>query len=60
MPLASKHIARKMRRTKNMPKERKFKKDFTPKQYLAYLERKAKKPNALIEEDRQGETRNTK
>jgi len=29
----------------------KFRKDFTPEQYGAYLERKAKNPDALISED---------
>ncbi len=31
-----------------MGKEHKFRKDFTPEQYAAYLERKAKDPQALI------------
>ena len=31
-----------------MGKEQKFRKDFTPEQYAAYLERKAKDPEALI------------
>jgi len=43
-----------------MPKEHKFKKDMTPEQYLAYLERKARNPNELIEEDREAEARNIK
>jgi hypothetical protein len=36
----------------------KFKKDFTPEQYLAYLNKKAKNPDALIPEDK--EPQNTK
>jgi hypothetical protein len=36
---------------KNLGKDRKFRKDFTPEQYAAYLERKAKNPDALISED---------
>ena len=36
-----------------MGKERKFRKDFTPEQYAAYLERKAKNPQALIPEDKE-------
>ena len=34
-----------------MGKPNKFRKDFTSEQYAAYLERKAKKPDALIPED---------
>lgn len=34
-----------------MGKDHKFKKDFTPEQYAAYLERKAKNPEALIPDD---------
>ena len=34
-----------------MGKTHKFRKDFTPEQYAAYLERKAKNPDALISED---------
>ena len=34
-----------------MGKEHKFRKDFTPEQYAAYLLRKAKTPDALIPED---------
>ena len=34
-------------------KEKKFKKDFTPEQYLAYLNRKAMDPEALITEDKE-------
>ena len=33
-----------------MDKAHKFRKDFTPEQYAAYLERKAKNPDALIPE----------
>ena len=36
---------------KTLGKEHKFKKDFTAEQYAAYLERKAKDPEALISED---------
>jgi hypothetical protein len=39
-------------------KERKFRKDFTPEQYAAYLKRKAKNPEALIPEN--NEQRNIK
>jgi len=39
-------------------KERKFRKDFTPEQYAAYLKRKAKNPDALIPENT--EQRNAK
>jgi hypothetical protein len=39
-------------------KAHKFRKDFTPEQYAAYLERKAKNPDALISED--NEPRNKK
>jgi hypothetical protein len=35
-----------------MGKEHKFRKDFTPEQYKAYLERKAKNPDALLSEDK--------
>ena len=35
-----------------MGKDKKFRKDFTPEQYAAYLERKAKNPDALISEAR--------
>jgi hypothetical protein len=38
---------------KNMGKEHKFRKDFTPEQYAAYLLRKAKSPDALIPENRE-------
>ncbi len=34
-----------------MGKDHKFKKDFTAEQYAAYLERKAKNPQALIPEN---------
>jgi hypothetical protein len=43
---------------KNLGKESKFRKDFTPEQYAAYLERKAKNPDALIPENQ--EPQNTK
>jgi hypothetical protein len=43
---------------KNLGKDKKFNKDFSPEQYLAYLERKAKNPEALITKD--NEPRNTK
>jgi hypothetical protein len=33
---------------RTLGKPHKFRKDFTPEQYAAYLERKAKNPNALI------------
>jgi hypothetical protein len=33
-------------------KESKFRKDFTPEQYAAYLERKAKKPEDFIPEEK--------
>ena len=36
-----------------MPKTQKFRKDFTPEKYAAYLERKAKNPDALIPEDKE-------
>ena len=36
-----------------MTKEHKFRKDMTPEQYLAYLERKAKNPDQLVEEDKE-------
>ena len=36
-----------------MGKENKFRKDFTPEQYEAYLKRKAKNPDALIPEDKE-------
>jgi hypothetical protein len=39
-------------------KDHKFRKDFTPEQYAAYLERKAKDPEALIPEG--NERRNMK
>ena len=35
----------------NLGKPHKFRKDFTPQQYEAYLLRKAKSPDALIQED---------
>jgi len=38
---------------KNLGKEHKFRKDFTPEQYAAYLERKAKDPDALIPESKE-------
>ncbi|HKM59263.1 MAG TPA: hypothetical protein VJY36_00160 [Candidatus Bathyarchaeia archaeon] len=41
-----------------MGKDHKFRKDFTPEQYAAYLERKAKNPYALIPEN--NEPRNLK
>ncbi len=34
-----------------MSNNHKFRKDFTPEQYAAYLARKAKNPNELISED---------
>jgi hypothetical protein len=34
-------------------KDKKFRKDFTPQQYEAYLERKAKNPDALIPEHKE-------
>jgi hypothetical protein len=34
-------------------KEHRFRKDFTPEQYAAYLERKAKNPEAFIPEDKE-------
>ena len=36
-----------------MGRDQKFRKDFTPEQYAAYLERKAKNPDALIPENKQ-------
>jgi len=36
-----------------MGKANKFRKDFTPEQYEAYLLRKAKSPDALIPEDKE-------
>ena len=36
-----------------MGREHKFKKNFTPEQYEAYLLRKAKSPNALIQEEQE-------
>jgi hypothetical protein len=38
---------------KNLGKTHKFRKDFTPEQYAAYLERKAKNPDALIPEEKE-------
>jgi hypothetical protein len=43
---------------KILGKENKFRKDFTPEQYLAYLIKKGKNPIALIPED--NEPTNTK
>jgi len=42
----------------NLGKDKKFNKDFSPEQYLAYLERKAKNPDSLIAKD--NEQQNTK
>ena len=41
-----------------MGKAHKFKKDFAPEQYSAYLERKAKNPDALIPENERTEIQN--
>jgi len=41
-----------------LSKTHKFRKDFTPEQYVAYLERKAKNPDALISKN--NEPRNPK
>jgi hypothetical protein len=43
---------------KKVGKDNKFRKDFSPEQYAAYLERKAKNPDALIPENK--EPRNIK
>jgi hypothetical protein len=45
---------------KNLGKEKKFRKDFTPEQYAAYLERKAKDPDALVSEIPQKDERFSK
>jgi hypothetical protein len=45
---------------KNMGKERKFRKDFTPEQYAAYLLRKAKSPDVLIPENKEPRNRKSK
>jgi len=41
-------------------KDYKFRKDFSPEQYAAYLERKAKNPDALIPEDKEPRSINFK
>jgi hypothetical protein len=43
-----------------MGKDQKFRKDFTPEQYAAYLERKAKDPEALIPDDSESGIRKAK
>jgi hypothetical protein len=41
-------------------KDHKFRKDFTPEQYAAYLERKAKDPEALIPESKEPQNMKSK
>ena len=45
---------------KNLGKEKKFRKDFTPEQYAAYLERKAKNPDVLMYKNDDPQNKKTK
>ena len=53
-------MATKIGGKKNLGKTHKFRKDFTPEQYAAYLERKAKNPDALISKNNEPRNLNSK